>query len=71
MQIIGTVTHVEIEGGFWGILGDDGIPYQPADALTEDFQKEGLRVKASTQPSSKMSVYMWGRMVEITSIELL
>jgi len=71
MQIIGTVTHVEIEGGFWGILGDDGVPYQLVDSLAESYQKEGLRVKATAKPSSKMSVYMWGRMVEITSVELL
>ncbi len=71
MQIIGTTTFVEVEGGFWGILGDDGVPYYPVNGLPKAFQAESLRIKASVKPSNAVSVFMWGRLVEVEKIELL
>lgn len=71
MQITGTTTFVEVEGGFWGILGDDGVPYHPVNGLPESFQAESLRIKADIKPSSAVSVFMWGRLVEVQEIELL
>ena len=35
MQIIGTTTYVEVEGGFWGILGDDGVPLPSHQRIAE------------------------------------
>lgn len=71
MQIKGTVTHVEIEGGFWGVLGDDGVPYHPVEGLPKEFCVEGLRISAKAKPFTGMSIFMWGRMVHVTSIQAL
>ena len=71
MQIKGTITHVEVEGGFWGILGDDGIPYHPIEGLPKKFEKEGLRITARAKPYEGMSMFMWGRLVVLKSVEAL
>jgi hypothetical protein len=41
----GTVQHIDIEGGFYAIRGDDGVTYDPLD-LPSDFRVPGLRVRA-------------------------
>lgn len=67
----GTVKHQGIEGGFWGIVGDDGQNYDPTN-LTPEFQKEGLRVSFMAVPATnQMSIHMWGTIVEIKSIQKL
>lgn len=71
MNITGTITHVEVEGGFWGILGDEGVPYRPIDGLPTEFQQEGLRIRAEVKRAQVMSAYMWGRDVSLISIEAL
>ncbi len=71
MQITGATTFVDVEGGFWGILGDDGIPYHPVNGFPEAFQVESLRIKASVKPYDGVSVFMWGKLIEVEEIELL
>ena len=71
IKTTGTVKHQGLEGGFWGIVGDDGQNYDPAN-LAVEFQKEGLRVsfEAETRPDAA-SFHMWGTIVEIKSIKKL
>ena len=71
MQITGTITFVEVEGGFWGILGDQGVPFHPVNGIPKDFQEESLRVSAEVKPYSGVSNFMWGRLVELVSIKRL
>lgn len=71
VQISGTIRHQDLEGGFWGIESDDGQAYRPVDALPRRFQKDGLRVQATVMPVSTLSIAMWGRSVEVQSIEAL
>ncbi len=71
MQITGTITYVEVEGGFWGILGDEGIPYHPVNGIPKEFQKESLRISARVKPYSGVSVFMWGRLVELVEMQAL
>ena len=40
----GTIQYNDFEGGFFGIVGDDGENYDPIN-LPTDFGEEGLRVK--------------------------
>jgi hypothetical protein len=67
----GTIKHQGLEGGFWGIVGDDGQNYDPQN-LAAEFQKEDLRVsfEAETKPDAA-SFHMWGTIVEIKSIKKL
>ena len=71
ISVTGTVRYLPIEGGFWGIVSDDGNNYDPM-ALDPAFQKEGLRVRFEAIPEKDMmSIHMWGALVKITRIEAL
>lgn len=69
MQITGTVVFEDLEGGFWGIAGDDGHKYYPVDGLPEAVQTKGLRIRAEVEPAMVMTTVMWGRTVQIVNIE--
>lgn len=67
----GTVRFQELEGGFWGIIADDGRKFDPM-GLDAKFQKDGLRVRFEATPDpDRMSTHMWGRIVRITRIEIV
>ncbi len=70
MKITGTIAYQDLEGGFWGILGDDEVKYCP-DALDTAFQVEGLRVQATIEIFDGMSLRMWGTEVDILEIQVL
>jgi len=64
----GTVTYLNLEGGFYGILGDDGRKYDPLN-MDADFQKDGLRVAFhATEAQGAMSSRMWGTPVTLDFI---
>ena len=66
---IGTVRFIEINGGFWGIVGDDGNNYDPMD-LDPQLQEDGLRVRFEAVPETDMmSSRMWGTMIRLIHIE--
>jgi hypothetical protein len=70
-MITGTVLDIPIEGGFYGLLADDGRKYDPEN-LPEEFKQNGLRVKFKVNPKKGMaSIHMWGTIVEIVKIEKL
>jgi hypothetical protein len=65
----GTVTLIELEGPFYGIIGYDSEKYDPIN-LPVDFQKDGLRVKFTARIRNDMaSIHMWGKIIEIIRIE--
>jgi hypothetical protein len=67
----GAVKFVELEGGFYGIAGDDGKQYDPIN-LAQDFRQDGLKVRFEAKKREDMaSIHMWGTIVEITKIERL
>lgn len=62
---VGTITYVEIEGGFYGLVAEDGTKYNPLN-LDEDFQEDGLRVRFRGQVRTDvMTTRMWGKNLEI------
>lgn len=69
MKIRGKVVYEPIEGGFWGIVGDDGNKYAPLDELPERIRKEGTRIEADIEPVEVVSFRMWGRNVRVRSIK--
>ncbi|HMA05653.1 MAG TPA: protease inhibitor I42 family protein, partial [Methanomicrobiales archaeon] len=67
----GTVTRVNLEGGFFGILGDDGKKYEPQNLDTR-YQVDGLRVAfEATAATGTVSMRMWGTPVTLDSIETI
>ncbi len=67
----GTVVFLALEGGFYGIKGDDGNKYDPIN-LSAEFQKDGLRVRFEAKElTDRASFHMWGKIIEIKHIEKL
>jgi hypothetical protein len=65
----GTVLWVPIEGGFWGIEAANGHDYEVLN-LPREFQQHGIKVDfAGNVYPDGVSMYMWGEVLEITSIQ--
>ena len=70
ISVTGTVTFVNLEGGFYGIVGDDGKNYEVSN-LSQEFQVDGLRVQFEARLRNGVaSIHMWGIPVEIIKIEM-
>lgn len=73
--ITGAVQHVQLEGGFWAIVGkaDGGKTktYEPIN-LPASFRVDGQRVRVQAILRNDMgSIHMAGPIIEIRSIEPL
>ena len=66
----GTVTYLSFEGGFYGIVGDDGKHYDPIN-MPHEFKVAGLRVRFTANFTDYVSYHMWGYVVRLVSIERL
>jgi len=68
VSFVGQVTWQEIDGGFYGIITTDGTAYLPMN-LPDRYQIDGITVKIiGTIPSDVMTTHMWGKPIEILSI---
>jgi len=66
---IGTIQYIDLEGGFYGIVDDNGNKYDPVN-LQDEFQEDGLRVKFSFKVlTDTASTHMWGTLIELTDIQ--
>jgi inhibitor of cysteine peptidase len=71
VKVTGTIVFLSFEGGFYGIMGDDGKHYDPTSLSTE-FQKDGLRVRFEAKKVEGMASYhQWGTLVELITIHKL
>jgi hypothetical protein len=71
VKTTGTVVYLSFEGGFYGIKGDDGRSYDPAN-LPEDFRTDGLRVRFEAKElTGSASFHMWGVPIELIHIRKL
>ena len=69
LRITGTVRHIPIEGGFYGIVADDGRHYDPVN-LPAAFKEDGLPVACRARVlRNRASFHMWGQLVEILDIQ--
>ena len=67
-HISGKIIHVDLEGGFWGILTDEGQELKPSPALEAAFQQVDLKIKAEIVPIVEIGIHMWGTPVKVLSI---
>lgn len=70
VRVTGTVVYVPLEGGFFGILGDNGVQYEPVN-LPEEFRVDGLRVVFVAEHVEGASIFMWGELIRLIEIEAL
>lgn len=67
----GAITYLALEGGFYGIVADDGERYDPIN-LPSEFKEDGLRVKFKGKMRDDLySFHMWGNLIELINIEKL
>jgi hypothetical protein len=66
----GTVIYLGFEGGFFGIVGDDGKHYDPIN-MSQEFQVDGLRVHFTANYTNQGSYHGWGYIVRLVSIQRL
>lgn len=68
---VGTITFFDLEGGFYGLVGDDGARYDPMN-LDEAFRQDSLRVRFRARlRTGVMTIRQWGKPVEILEIARL
>ncbi len=70
MTIEGTVVYNDLEGGFWGLLSNDGRRFVPVNPLPESVRKQGKRIIARISPVQVLSALQWGEHVEVDHIEV-
>ena len=67
--INGTIKYIPLEGGFYGIIADDGKKYDPIN-LDQNFATDGLKVKVQAKIlKDVVSFHMWGEIIKIIKIE--
>jgi len=68
LQGTGTIRYVDLEGGFYGLVAEDGTKYDPTP-LPESLRVDGLRVRFRATKTDEMTTRMWGTPVEIQRAE--
>ena len=69
ITILGFIKYVELEGGFFGIMTEDGTKFFP-EYLEQDFKQDGLGVRVQAKPQEQiLGIQMWGTPIEIIKIE--
>ena len=66
----GTIKYIPLEGGFYGIETDKGEKYLPVN-LPQEFKKDGLKVWFKAKQKKTITIYQWGKPVEILKIKLI
>lgn len=64
------VVYVTLEGGFYGLVADNGVRYEPL-ALAPRFRRHGMRLRVRARPVDVASIRMWGKPVHIVNAEPL
>jgi len=71
IQGTGTVTYVDLEGGFYGIVADDGKRYDPLN-LEPGHRVNGKRVRFEGRlQRDRMTTRQWGQVLELSRVESL
>lgn len=66
-----TVRYLNLEGGFYALVGDDSVTYEPRN-LAREFQRDGLRVSVRLEIQRDMvSFRQVGPIVDIVAISPL
>lgn len=69
-KITGVIKYFDLEGGFYGIIGDNGKNYLPVN-LSSEFKIDGLKIKFTYKKvEDSIDIFMWGTPIELVKIEI-
>ncbi len=68
IQGTGTIRYVDLEGGFYGLVDEEGTKYDPTP-LPDSLRVDGLRVRFEAKKKNVMTTRMWGTPIEVLNIE--
>ncbi len=67
----GEVTYIDLEGGFYGIITEQGQKLDPTN-LPEEYKEDGLEIRfQAEEKEGAFGIRMWGTIVEIADIKRL
>lgn len=69
MTFSAEVKWIPLEGGFYGLVTEDGRRYLPLN-LPEEYKQDGLTVWVRGKPTDTATVQMWGTPIEIYEIKI-
>jgi hypothetical protein len=69
-SIKGKIVWVDLEGGFWGVIDDEGNKYVPTEPLDPTFLKDGVQISADVEPVVMFGTTMWGQHARFHTIGL-
>ena len=68
---VGTIRYFDFEGGFYGLVADDGTRYDALN-LDEAFHQDSLRVRFRARlRTGIMTIRQWGKPVDILEMTRL
>ncbi|MCH1930333.1 hypothetical protein L9G16_09075 [Shewanella sp. A25] len=71
VMLQGTVRYIGLEGGFWGIITDNGKQILPKN-LPQDYKKDGLRLSFTAQEiTGMMTIQQWGTLSSLSDITVI
>lgn len=70
MTIRGKWVYVDLEGGFWGIEGEDQKKYHVLEGIPSTPPASGSSVIAEIEPSQSITFQMWGRPVRLLNLKI-
>ncbi|MBT8229590.1 MAG: hypothetical protein KJO50_04975 [Bacteroidia bacterium] len=66
-EIRGTAKYFNLEGGFWGIVGDDNNNYQPIQ-MPEQLKTQGRKLECTIEILQDVfTIAMWGTPCKVIS----
>ena len=71
ITVTGTITYIDLEGGFYGFVADNGDRYFPVN-LDQQYKVNKLKVRIEGKiQKNVMTTAMWGTPLEILKVERL
>ncbi|MEL4253124.1 hypothetical protein AAEH72_19125 [Shewanella xiamenensis] len=71
MMLQGTVRYLNLEGGFWGIVADNGQKILPKN-LPQEYRKDGIRLSfTALEITGMMTIQQWGKLSNLSDITVI
>ncbi|MAT55861.1 MAG: hypothetical protein D6816_07605 [Bacteroidetes bacterium] len=67
-KINATIVWNDLEGGFWGIIDENGNEWLPVN-LPEQLKSNGKKARLMIRESEEGSMFMWGTPVKVLAFE--